>query len=171
MPTNGGATRACDASAGFWARRPPIPPLGLQRRNGPRLHFRHARRDDGRRRALRAPEGRGPGRRAASGGRVTGAGTALRARPGRAALGGLGGAADHRQGGAAEADLAAAPTLVRRACPRRSALVQRRGVEAVRRPRRAALAARAPWVAVRIAVCRPQVPFVYGVAEVAADEL
>src|SRR5204862_2116770 len=50
---------------------------------------------------------------------------------------------------------------------RRPALVQRRGAEARRRPRRAGLAPRE----MRILVCRPQVPFVRGGAEVVADEL
>src|SRR5581483_8568170 len=68
----------------------------------------------------------------------------------------------------AEGDPAAADALVRRARARRPARLQRRAPEADRRPRRADRPARA---AMRIAVCRPQVPFVYGGAEVVADQL
>src|SRR4029077_5767756 len=62
----------------------------------------------------------------------------------------------------------AADALVRRAGDGRPAFVQRRDAEAVRRSRRAALAARTEM---RIAVCRPQVPFVRGGAELVADDL
>src|SRR5205085_12126519 len=71
-------------------------------------------------------------------------------------------------GRAGEMGAATVDALVRRAGVRRPALVQRRGAEALRRPRRAGLAPRAEM---RIVVCRPQVPFVRGGAEVVADEL
>ena len=84
-------------------------------------------------------------------------------RSGRAALGGLGRAAARRQGRAGQARPAAVDAVVCRAGVCRSAGVQRRRPEADRRSRRADRPARA---SMRIAVCRPQVPFVYGGAEV-----
>ena len=72
------------------------------------------------------------------------------------------------KGGPIKALPAPVDALVRRAGVRRPAGVQRRRAEADRRSRRADRPARAE---VRIAVCRPQVPFIYGGAEVVADQL
>src|SRR5262249_4762598 len=129
-----------------------------------------------RRGALRAPEGRGARRRAAAGRRHGGAGAALGARPGRADVGDLGRPAGGRQGRDGEALPAALHALVRRAAVGRPARVQQRRAQAARRSRRAGRAAREARGSdregtVRIAVCRPQVPFVYGGAEVMADTL
>src|SRR3954451_6324077 len=148
-------------------RRGLTKPLPLRNRRS--LDFGHACRGaDGCGGPVCAPEGGDPRGRAARIGSVAGAGPALRARPGRAEGGRGGGAAARRQGRAGEALPPAPDALVRRARVRRPARVQRRRAQADRRPRRAHLQARAEM---NIVVCRPQVPFVYGGAELMADQL
>src|ERR1700730_13815158 len=83
-------------------------------------------------------------------------------------MGGLGRTAAGGQGRPGEAVPAQADALVRRAGDGRPARLQRRRAAADRRSRRAH---RAPRKEMRIAVCRPQVPFVYGGAELMADTL
>src|SRR5262249_34812244 len=120
-------------------------------------------------RALRPAEGGDP-RRGPAGQRCDAcAGAPLGAGSGRAPLAGLRGAADRREGRAAEGIPAPVHALVRRAGVRRSAGVQRRRPEADRRPRRAHPAPRTAEM--RIAVCAPQVPFVRGGAELMAEDL
>src|SRR5207249_1748490 len=113
-------------------------------------------------------EGGGARRRASPRRGPAGPGAPVRARPGGAALADLGRTADRRQGRPPQVAAPPADALVRRARLRRPACVQRRGVEADRRPRRAHPAARAEM---RVVVAAPQVPFVRGGAELMADDL